>query len=80
VGRSMCSSVAVEFSPSSISKSHYASEFSPLSAALIMGRPIWHVDISGGGNDGHGCRGLSKKAHKISGLSVVGHVGPLFDI
>jgi hypothetical protein len=35
------------------------------------------VDISGGGNDGHGCTGPSKEAHKISSRSVMGHVDPL---
>jgi hypothetical protein len=74
--------VAVEFSfsPSSAAKSPYVAEFLPLSAAFTMGRPLWLVDISGGGNDGHGCTGPLKEAHKISGRSVVGHVGPLSDI
>jgi hypothetical protein len=77
MGRLRCSSVAVEFSPSSVSKSSYASEFSPRSAAFTMGRPLCPVDISGGGNDGHGCTDPSKVVHKISGRSVV---GPLSDI
>jgi hypothetical protein len=80
VGRPRCSLAAVEFSSSSAAKSPYAGEFLPLWAAFTMGRPLCPVDISGGENDGHGCTGPSKEAHKISGRCVVGHVDPLSDI
>jgi hypothetical protein len=80
VGCPRCSSAAVKFSPSLAGKSSYAGEFLPLWAAFTMGWPLRRVDISGGGNDGHRCIGPSKEAHKISGRSVMGHVGPFFDI
>jgi hypothetical protein len=75
VGRLRCSSAAVEFSPSSTGKSPYAGKFLPLSTAFTMGWSLWLVDT-----DGHGCTDPSKEAYKISGRSVVSHVGPLFDI
>jgi hypothetical protein len=62
MGRPSCSSAAVKFSPSSTGKSPYTSEFLLLSAAFDMGRPLCPVDISGGGNDGHECTGLSKES------------------
>jgi hypothetical protein len=80
MGHLRCSSAAIEFSPGSAAKSSYASKFSPLLAAFTMRRPLWPMDIRGGGNDGHGCTCPSKEAHKILGQSVVGHVGPLSDI
>jgi hypothetical protein len=39
---------------------------------LLPWDDLWPVNISGSGNDGHGCIGPSKEVHKILGRSVVG--------